>query len=222
LNPNLPIYNRKTESQIQKKLADDYERMITCYHEAGHALAGLLCYFKITDVTITRDKKIHGETIYHSMNTIYQITDPALLSYLIRGEIYISYAGLASEKIFYKKSSGSAKFPMVLKDGSSLDIAGASEIITKYNLSPAGKKRYSFKKKMFNETTKYLECHWQSVVLLAHALFKNKTLSFYDLKYILTKRSEHKIFWTRQFKVITKLYRKENLTENLIKSYLKM
>lgn len=198
--------NKGKESVVSttQKLSQDYELISTCYHEAGHTVAGLLTFMKIPAVTVSfTAKSVEGFTHYEMIDQA--ITDEKINDYLILSEIYISYAGLVAEKIHYKEICGADKLPMILKEGSSPDISSAAEIIRKYNLAPPGKKRQQFKQKIFKQLDSDLKTHWDAIKLISHALYKRKRLNYDDLKEILTKKSKNKEFWKNRFKDITML-----------------
>lgn len=193
---------------IRKKAYQVHELISTSYHEAGHTIYGLLHCMKIESVYVfeaPKSKRIEGFTHYNSP-TLDSIQDSTLLMDRIHAEIGLSYAGLAAEKRYFKISSGSDKFPLFLRDGSSHDTHSASQIIKKYNLAPAGKKRYDFKKKIIKEVNQELQENWDAVTLVAHALFQKKKLYFSELKTLLTKKGPNKEFWKQHFKAICYQY----------------
>lgn len=195
-------------SDIRKKVTKTYEFISTSYHEAGHTVYGLLHLMKIDSVNVYEDKKfkrIHGFTHYNS-TALETIEDAAFLTDRAIAEIGLSYAGLVAEKHQFKLASGSDKFPLFLKDGSSEDTMSASSIIRKYNMAPPGRKRYEFKKKMIKKVGYELQDHWDAVTIIAHALFRRKQLSFFDIKELLTKKTKDKKFWKEQFKYIASMY----------------
>lgn len=212
----------KTLPQITKIIARDYELVTTAYHEAGHTISGILCYMQITSAcVIDSEKRIRGETVFDTLSNAAYIDDQQLFAYDVKAMIYLSYAGLAVEKLYYKYTSGSSRFPIVLRDGSSLDIATAAGIIRKYNLSPSGKKRHAFKKRLFNEITEILESHWDDIRLLAHALFAKKKLNYGKIRNILCYNSKNKDFWREKFKAIGKIYQ-PGIDQHRIKKLIKM
>jgi hypothetical protein len=185
-------------------LAKCSELLSTIYHEAGHTIYGLLHFIKIETVYVSEDKtskRIEGFTHYN-FSTLENIKDPILLLNRINAEIGLFYAGLAAEKYYFKIASGSDKFPLFLRDGSSYDTYSVSNIIKKYNLAPPGRKRYDFKKKIIKDANQELQNNWEAVILVAHALFKKKKLCFLEIKTLLTKKSKNKEFWRNQFKII--------------------
>jgi ATP-dependent Zn protease len=183
----------------------------TSYHEAGHTIYALLHLMKVESVQVFPDGKekennIIGGFTHFSFFTLDEIADPDILNYAVNAEICLRYAGLASEKHHFKTISGSDKFPMFLKDGSSEDTQLAAQIIKQYSLASPGKKRYTLKKKLIKNTLNELLVHWDDVNLIAHRLFKSKRIYFDDLKQLLTKNSENKMFWRAQFKEIKHIY----------------
>jgi hypothetical protein len=219
--------NNSTASigNIRKKFHEIHELISTSYHEAGHTVYGLLSLMKIESVCVFADKKskrIEGFTHYNSPRLDF-IQDNTLFGNRLYCEIGLSYAGLIAEKRHFKLISGSDKFPMFLKEGSSLDIESAAQLFQKYNISEPGKKRYQFKKKIIKEVTQDLNDSWDDVALIAHALFKQKKLYFSDLKNLLTKKSKEKEFWKNQFRLIGFIYNKSQaLDENDLKSILSL
>ena len=207
---------------IIKKLSQDYELISASYHEAGHVVYGLLNFIKIQAVAVNSSPKNTedlGYTHYELINNDFG--DPDLANLLQLSEININYAGLVAEKIYYKDICGSDKFPMMLKSGCSQDIETAAALIKKFNLSPPGKKRYLFKKKLLRESKVLFEEHWDAVKLIAHALYDKKKLHYSDLKDILTKKSKNKIFWKNRFKEINLLFdAAELLDEKVARSIL--
>lgn len=215
---------------VRKKLSYDYELIATAHHEAGHTVAGLLNFMMVLDVglEITKDKRLKKDLGYTNFETVLDcdsVNDSNLKQFLIISEISINNAGLAAEKIFYKDICGTDQLPMVLKSGSWHDRSQISELVKKYNLAPPGKKRYSYKKKLFTKTRKLLELYWDDVKLIAHGLFNRRKLYFADLKALLTKKSINKDFWKEQFKSIETIFAsiKASLEvdEAYIYSYLK-
>lgn len=198
----------KSITDFKKKAYLIQELISTSYHEAGHTIYGLLRCMKIECVYVFEDKKIkriNGFTYYNSP-TLEKIKDFTLLSDRINAEIGLAYSGLIAEKYYFKIGSGSERFPIFLRQGSSNDTYFASKIIKKYNLSPSGKKRFLFKKKIIKDVQQELQENWNAVILVAHALFKNKKLSYLELKELLTKKASNKEFWKKQFEAISYQY----------------
>jgi len=192
---------------IRKKLSKTHELISVTFHEAGHAVYGLLHLMRVESVCIVDGPRVGGLTLYNSLGeSALKEDSPNTLYDLYINEVAIKYAGLAAEKIHYKKISGSNKFPMILRDGSSDDTLSAAYLIRKHDLSPAGKKRYSFKKKLIREVSLELENHWDAVTVIAHALFDRKKIYFDDIKNILIKKTEDKEFWKNKFKDINYIY----------------
>lgn len=180
----------------------------TSYHESGHAIYSLIHGMKVSSVCIFENKKnnrIEGFCYYETPN-LSQIQDSNLLHFLLNYEIGIKYAGLTAEKYFFKIISGSDKFPIFLRDGSSDDTLSAAAIIRQYNVAPPGKKRYEFKKKKIKQVLEELKKYWEDVTLLAHALFSKKKLSFLDIKNLFLKKSPNKKFWRAKFKNISCIF----------------
>jgi len=211
-------------ADIRRKFHKTHESLSTSYHEAGHTVYGLLHFIKIEDVSIFENKKtkrIEGFTHYNSLD-IETIIDPILFSDRLHIEISISYSGLIAEKILFKNISGSGVFPLFLKDGSQDDTSSAALLLRKYNLAPAGPKRYNYKQKLIRQVTKELQINWNAVEIVAHALFEKKKLSYLDLKQLLLRKSKNKKFWKKQFKIFDDIYDAERLDENAMKIILSL
>jgi ATP-dependent Zn protease len=217
--------NRGSIADIRKKFHQTHELISTSYHEAGHTVYGLLHFMKIQSVLVFEEKKskrICGFTHYDSPSII-EIKDPDLFNERLHSEICLSYAGLVAEKRHFKIMSGSDKFPMFLRDGSSTDINYASILFQKYNLMDSGKKRYHYKQSLMREIDVELQDNWDAVTLVAHSLFKKKKLYFHDLRSLLSKKSEHKEFWKKQCLAIGDFYQNAGtLDEKELKSILSL
>jgi len=178
----------------------------TSYHEAGHTIYGLLHLAKIESVQVfpTKKDKVDGLTHFDFL-TSENLSSEDLINYAAISEICIMYAGMTAEKYHFKTISGSDKFPLFLKDGSSDDTKRAAELIKQYKLSQPGKLRYRFKKNLISKTLQELKSNWESVNCVAHGLFQKKRLYYSDLKKILSN-TENKKFWREQFKLIDRIY----------------
>jgi hypothetical protein len=188
------------------------DKVFVCHHEAGHTTAGLICSMVVTSVEIFREKKgvkrFGGLTKfdYICSRDIEDIGVPDIEWELKINEIAINYAGLAAEKIFFEKVSGSKKFPGIWKEGSHLDTKFACDLMTKYNLANAGKERLILKKNIINNVNKLLLKHWSDVTLIAQTLFNKNILMYSDLQKLLISKSENKDFWREQLKGTNKLF----------------
>lgn len=207
-------------SNIRKKITYIHEMISTSYHEAGHAIYSLLYGMRVSYVRIFRNKKnkrVQGFCHYETPD-FDLLEDPDLVFSLVDREIGIKYAGLTAEKYHFKIISGSDKFPIFLRDGSSDDTLSAAALIRQYSIALPGKKRYSYKKKKINQVLSSLKEYWDDVTLLSHLLFKKKRLSFFDIKKLLLKKSPNKKFWACQFKVIADIFDKNmHLDEKYLK-----
>lgn len=211
-------------AEIRKKVTKTHEFISTSYHEAGHTIYALLHLMKVTSVNVFEDKKlkrIHGNTYYDYPSDFDDIQDPYLLNTLLRAEIGISYAGLIAEKTLFRSISGSRQTPTFISDGSQDDNKSAREVIKKYNLAPPGPKRTAYKRKLMREVQHELHTHWDAVMVVSHALFKHRRLSFDDLQELLTKKTHNRKFWKEQFKNICYFYdNSKTLDEKDLKSIL--
>ena len=204
--------NSASIGNLRKKSHEIHGFISASYHEAGHVVYGLLHFIKIECTTVFEDKKfktIEGIT-YHHCPDLAPLTDAGLLNDLLHIEIGFNYSGLLAEKRYFNLASGSRNFPMFLKSGSSADINRAARLFKKYNLIEPGRKRYEYKQKFIKKVDRELQNNWDDVVIVSHALFQKKKLSFEDLKLLLTKKSKNKIFWKNQFKLIDLCYQDDS------------
>ncbi len=196
-------------AEIRKKVTKTHEFISTSYHEAGHTVYALLHLMKVSSVAVFENKKlkrIHGITYYDYPSDFDEIQDSDLLNTLVRAEVGISYAGLIAETSLFRSISGSRQTPTFISDGSSDDNKSAREVIKKYNLAPPGPKRTLYKQKLMREVQQELHDHWDAVMVVSHALFRHRRLSFNDLQELLTKKTHNKKFWKDQFKKINYFY----------------
>lgn len=193
---------------IRKKFHKTHELISTSYHEAGHTIYGLLHLMNIGSVMVFEDKKskrIHGYTQYDP-SPLPKIQDSKLFNDRLHAEICLSYAGLVTEKRYFKLISGSDKLPMFLKEGSGHDTSEAAALFQKYGLCKAGRERYNYKQRLIKQINVELIEHWDAVTLIAHALFKKKKLEPTEIKKILTRKTEDKDFWKKQYKALEQMY----------------
>ena len=196
-------------AEIRKKVTKTHEFISTSYHEAGHTIYALLHLMRVSSVSVFEDKKlkrVHGNTYYEYPSDFDEIQDPDLLNTLVRAEVGISYAGLIAEKSLFRSISGSKQTPTFISDGSSDDNKSAREVIKKYNLAPPGPKRTLYKQKLMREVQQELHDNWDAVMVVSHALFRHRRLSFSDLQELLIKKTHNKKFWKDQFKKINYFY----------------
>ncbi len=208
-------YGAVTLHEYRKKIAGTYEFISTAYHEAGHVIYGLLHFMRINSVSVFENRKskridgfTHYDDYFHS-----NMKDPRLIANIIKNEICISYAGLSAEKYFFKTISGSDRFPLFLREGSSDDTLSAASLIKKFNLAPPGKKRHLLKQKLIKETSIELQLHWEAVVIVSQELFQKKKLYYNDIKQLLLNKSSNKKFWKKQFKQIDYIFNNASLLD---------
>jgi hypothetical protein len=209
---------------IRKKFHETHDLISTSYHEAGHIIYGTLHGINMGTVCVFKSKNsnaVSGKSYYEL--ELSDIQDPVLFDDRLHALIGLSYAGFVAEKSHFKMISGSDKFPMFLKDGSSDDFSEATALFEKYNLSEPGRKRYNYKQKLIRTVGQELQENWDAVTLVAHGLFKSKRIVIQELKELLTKKSENKDFWRKKFKVLEELYgNSEPLDEKDIRSILSL
>lgn len=200
------------------KQSFDYELIAMSYHEAGHAVMALHNYLQVHSVNVMTSRREDGNTEYFVYADMPE--DEELKKILLIFELQVLYAGLTSEKTYYKDICGSSKFPMHLRVGSWYDTSLASSIIRKNLLSSPGKKTYLFKKEIQYDVEQMLLEHWDAVKQIAHSLYQRKRLTFDELKYILTRKTEHKDFWKNRFKKMKIIHGKNPPTEETIKDLM--
>lgn len=195
------------KSDVKNKIVYIHDLISTSYHEAGHTIYALLHLMKVLSVQIFPDEynRISGFTNYEFIS-ISDIHDQLLTKYAINSELSISYAGLISEKYYFKTISGSDKFPIILNDGSSEDFALATKIIKQYNLAPPGKQRRILKQQLTDNVLQELQIHWDVVSLVAHELYKKKKLSYSEIRSLLINKSNNKKFWRIRLKELDNFY----------------
>lgn len=219
----MPNKGIRSISDVRKKLTYTHDLISTAYHEAGHAVYGLLHFMKIPLVYVYENKKnkrIEGLCHYEYLMSLSDIKDTQLRIKMIKTEICFKYAGLTSEKNYYKSISGSDAFPMLLRDGSSDDTLSAAALIKLYDMAPPGKKRYNLKKKLIKHTLRDLQENWDVVIMIAHHLFKKKKINFSQLKDLIIE-NDSRNFWKTHFEIIDSLYDNINsLSEKTIKSII--
>jgi hypothetical protein len=200
---------------VKSKEAHHFEMLGTSFHEAGHTIYALLHFIIVWSVKIYTDKetqRVDGFT-HHMSLQIDKIQDPIVRAQYIQAELGMCYAGMVAEKYQYQLHSGSDKAPHFLRDGSSLDIKMASDLIKKYQLAPAGKKRYNYKQKILRKVAHQLQPYWADVTLVAHGLFRKKRLNAEALQKLLTKKSDNKEFWKQHFRDLADFYDRLSVTQ---------
>lgn len=204
---------------VIKKQAHDYELIATSWHEAGHVICGLFNFMNVYHVYIMSEKYDQGNTLYEIYD-LRNLNNKLLSKVWSVYEVQTLYAGLVSEKMYYKEICGSDKFPMHLRIGSSGDMKEAARLINLHKLCNPGKERLLFKKQMQKVAATILSDYWDDVKLIAHVLYKNVELKIEDVKYILTRKSINKDFWKTRLKEIKVIYSLSNIDERYLKSVL--
>jgi len=207
-----------------KKQSFDYELIAMSYHEAGHAVCGLHNYMYVSGANVMTPKKREGGTMYYAYGYFEEfsnsiVEDEELYKILLIFEIQTLYAGLIAEKMYYRDICGSSRFPNHLKDTSpDNDTAVASALIRKNKLAGPGKQTFLLKKQIRYDVEQMLAEHWDAVKVVAHFLYQKKRLTFDEMKYALTRRTERRDFWKDKFKKIKLIHNdKTNPTEDIVK-----
>lgn len=206
---------------VIKKQVSEYNLIATAHHEAGHAVCGLHNFWYISNVDVLSAPHYNaGETLYFDYN-VESAENNDLIKSFIFFDLQATAAGLIAEKMYYKDICGSDKFPMHLRIGSSDDIAFISKQIRKYKLAAPGNATHFLKKQIAKEASSILINHWPAVKAVAHQLYQKKTLSFDELKYILTRKTEHKEFWKDRFKKISIIHSDNPPDEHIVRKLIK-
>lgn len=207
------------KSSFRKK-SWDYDLIAMSFHESGHIVCAIYNYSSVYNANVMTPKIRDGNTDFYSYGNNL-IEDEDLNKIMIILELQILYAGLISEKMYYKDICGSSKFPMHLKIGSSWDTQQASIIFRKNNLAPSGKRTLLLKKSIQNDVEHILSEHWDAVKMIAHSLYMKKRLTFDEIKFILTRKTQHNDFWKNKFKKIKLIHNESSmLTEYDIKKIM--
>jgi hypothetical protein len=193
----------------------DYDLIAMSYHEACHTVIALFNYLQVYHVNVMTPKRSDGNTNFFIYDEI--VKDEDLKKIFSIFEIQTMYAGLVGERMYYRDICGSSKFPMHLKKDSAYDIGIASAIIRKNNLASPGKKTHLFKKEVQFDVEKILDDHWDAVKEIAHSVYRKKRLSFDELKYILTRKTDQKEFWKDKFRKMNIIYSNNKPTEEVVK-----
>jgi hypothetical protein len=110
---------------------------------------------------------------------------------------------------------------MHLKIGSSDDIKYISKQIRKYKLAAPGQPTTALKTQLTKQANSILTEHWDAVKLVAHQLYKRKSLTFDELKYILTRKTNNKEFWKERFKKIAIIHAATPPDEQTVRKLIK-
>lgn len=205
-----------------KKQSFDYALIAMAYHESGHAVIALYNYFYVSDINAMRmgmvPKNLEEGEINYNIYKEELIDDKELKKIFLIFELQLLYAGLMSEKIYYKDVCGSSKFPMHLRIGSNYDFNLASKIIRKNKLAEPGKNTFLFKKQVQFDVEQIITNYWDDIKIVSHALYKKKKLTFDELKFILSRKSINKDFWRDRFKKIAVIHNDNKITaEDVVK-----
>jgi hypothetical protein len=230
----MPMVNAKNnrikpkKASITSKQVRDYNAIATSYHEASHTIIALLNYFYVYNVNIVPKPDSYGEMNWWSWLdhmsdiTTSNIDDQDLCYSIHYSHIGTLYAGLIGERLYYYNACGSDKFPMHLKQGSIYDYQDASFVIRKNKIAKPGRETLLLKKQIQKDIREILENNWEAVKVVAHQLYKKKRLGFDEIKHILTRKTENKMFWKEQFRKIKMIYsEKSNLTVSEFKKLIK-
>lgn len=209
-----------SHTSVIKKQSFDYELIAMSYHESGHAVIALYNYIKVLSVNVLTPKTRVGHTEY-SVFEVSEIENEELKQILLICELQALYAGLMAEKLYYKDICGSSRFPMHLRIGSANDLQYASKLIRKYNIVKPGKNTSLFKKQLQSEVIDILQEHWDAVKIITHSLYQRNRLSFDEIKYLLTRKTDHKDFWKKRFKDIKFIHDgKEDPPDEIVKNVM--
>jgi len=195
-----------------------YELIHTSYHESAHTICALLCLTKIDYVKIFEEETSNdlGETVFTTLDE-ESFLDENLKKVRIISEIYIRLSGINADKILFRKNCGLNKTPKNILDRSYEDLKVSSSIIKKHIVNSKKEKKI-IKNLFMKESYNIIENNWDDISLISFYLLKKKYLSYIDLKKILTTKSNNKIFWKNQFKILKKMFiNKQGVDEYFVK-----
>lgn len=166
-----------------KKQANENDRKIVAYHEAGHAVASVLLGDKVTRASIRNTTSGVGGAVFGS-----DLDSQFITKSHIENRIKIAYAGRAAEEIFFKD----------ITTGASSDIMQATDYLAKYvttigfdenhglvnwqaidsQVSDDKKVRIEeLSKKFYKETVELIEAHKDMVDRLASELLMKELMT---------------------------------------------
>lgn len=199
---------------------NNYQKISTAYHEAGHVIYALYSICKVEMVKLSPGSKdFAGVTKFYSY--LHYVEDIDLKKYFFFSEIGINYAGMISEKTLYKKISGLNTFPQILKSGSYVDNKSSAIMIKKYNKLISNKKFLLRREKVIEKVFPILELYWKDVETVAHYLLKNNKITYKSLKKIIKNNTFYLEDWSAIFNHIDYLYGKNGtLSEDNVKNII--
>jgi hypothetical protein len=179
-----------------------YEIMFTCYHEAAHAVIGLVNNIYISKLFVKKDGSGFADFKRINPGKRFGKRKNKNLSF---AWIYFNYAGIEADKFLFYKLTKSKKYPNTFKYQSGEDIICINKEINKYKLT-TDKNNLSFRKRMANITRKMVVDNWDDIVLLSQYLYnsKNKKILYNDIKEILINYSLNNKNWISIFYNIEK------------------
>lgn len=193
---------RKPADEIKKE-SKDYSLVMTSWHESGHIIIGIFNCFWVKEAKISSFWNDRGLTTYFRYDENI-LNNKKMKRNLLISVLETTYAGCISEQKFYEEISGSVS---VLSRGySSGDNYCARMTIRKYKLAKSGKTTALLKNRIKKNVEKVLSKFWDSVRVIAHALYERQNLTFRDIKMLLTTQTKHKKFWKNRFRVIESIY----------------
>jgi hypothetical protein len=190
-----------------KKQSLDYVKIAASYHEAAHAFIAAYNHMKVLEINITNLK--YGYVHYLP----YEISYIDFLDKIIIFELQMLYAGLISEKIYYKDMCGSNIFPAHLY-GAYDDTKAASLLIKKYKLLFPNKSVLILKKHIKKYIKALLQEHWNTIKLLAHYIYKIEKLSEDELKSFLITKTNNRKFWRDRYRTIELIYSNDKISKD--------
>lgn len=199
--------------QKRSRVLDEHDRVVTAYHEAGHAMITRLCpdVEPLHKVTIIPRGMALGSTMMLPLKDRYTVTRKNLL-----GEIKVLFGGRLAEAMFCDDISSGASSDieratdiarrMVCDFGMSdelgpirytnkeqhLFLGGEITQPREYSEATAEKIDNTVRKiidECYQEAQTLLQAHTEETVLVAQALLKHETLSADEIDRILTAKN---------------------------------
>lgn len=206
------------KGEDQKQISD-YNLISTAYHESSHIICALYNCFQVYSANAaTIESASDSNTHFYSYDE--PITDEELKRTILIFEVQVMMSGLVGERIYYKDITGSDRFPKHLKNGSAYDIKSASKLIRSNNLAVPGNKTTLLKKQIQSDVENMLNTYWADVKIIAHLLYRKKRLTYEDLKYTLTRKSDNKEMWKEKFRKIKTIFDKNCPSEVIVKDLM--
>lgn len=186
----------------------ELQLVLTAYHEAGHAVIGLLNFVKTRGISIVPESGSYGSTLFDFVFPTKE-TPKQLSNALLASNLYLLAAGEIANNVLCEKL-GCKKAARLIARGGHDDRLRISKVIKDYKLAEPGRLRKELKAAINNKTRQFVETHWEEIVMLASFLLEHRKASFEDVKTCLLSVRGKKTFWKCRF---------DMLASDLVKDY---